>query len=353
MERNPVVLEDLKQIVNSNIPWDILENKTIFITGANGFLPTYIIKSILYKNSLKSFGRTKIIAFVRNRTKANERFSDFLYMNELLIIEGSLTSSITIVDKIDFIIHAASQASPKYYGSDPVGTIEANTLGTYNLLKLANEKKVEKFLFFSSSEVYGKVPNKDFIKETDMGTIDPIEVRSCYSESKRMGENLCISFSHQFGVNVSIVRPFHTYGPGLDLNDARVFADFVSNVVHNKDLVINSDGSAIRSFCYIKDATIGFLIVLLKGMDQNVYNVANPDGETTIKNLANIIINIFPEKKLKATFKENKENYLPSKLKKLTPNIDKIKELGWVPITKIEEGFEKTILSFIIESKFN
>lgn len=347
METNKIILEDLNDIINSDLPWEKLQNKTVLVSGANGFLPSYIIKSILHKNDSSKFPKTKIIAFVRNIEKTKIRFSDYLKNEELLLIEGSLNEKINIEEKIDFIIHAASQASPKFYGVDPVGTIEANTLGTYNLLQLAKEKRVEKFLYFSSSEVYGKIDNKNYIKESDLGIINPVDVRSCYSESKRMGENLCISFSHQYGINVSIVRPFHTYGPGLDLNDARVFADFVSNVVNNQDIVMNSDGSAIRSFCYLKDATKGFLTVLFKGEDKNAYNIANPDGEISIKNLANKIVNLFPEKKLKAIFKENNSNnYLASNINKLTPDIEKANELGWFPITKLEDGFRKTILSF-------
>jgi UDP-glucuronate decarboxylase len=347
METNTIILEDLNAIINSDLPWEKLQNKTVFVSGANGFLPSYIIKSILHKNNNSKNSKTKVIAFVRNIEKTKIRFKDYINNENLEIIEGSLNGEIKINKKIDYIIHAASQASPKYYGIDPVGTIEANTLGTYNLLQLAKEKKVEKFLYFSSSEVYGKIENQDFIKETDLGTINPIDVRSCYSESKRMGENLCISFSHQFGVNISIVRPFHTYGPGLDLNDARVFADFVSNVVNNQDIIMNSDGSAIRSFCYLKDATQGFLTILFKGEDKNAYNIANPGGEISIKNLANIIVDLFPERKLRAIFKESdSNNYLASNINKLTPDIKKANQLGWFPNTSLENGFKRTIVSF-------
>ena len=156
------------------------------------------------------------------------------YSEQLKFLVQDVCEKIIIDSKIDFIIHAASQASPKFYGKDPVGTINANVIGTINLLELAKRNKVEKFLYFSSSEVYGNLNEEDIpTKEDKFGSIDPCNVRSCYSEGKRAGETICISWKHQYSIPVVIVRPFHTYGPGMDLNDGRVYADFIKNIVYN------------------------------------------------------------------------------------------------------------------------
>lgn len=347
MEQNPILKADFESIANATLPWEKMEGKAMLITGANGLLPSYIAKSLLYRNTIQITKPIKVIGLVRNIEKAKKVFAHYLDDANFSLIDNSILQPLAIAGAVDFIIHAASQASPKYYGIDPVGTAEPNVIGTYHLLNLAKEKNAEKFLFFSTSEVYGTTEGIDTICEDDLGKVNPTAVRSCYAESKRMGENLCVSFAHQFDIDTSIVRPFHTYGPGLSFDDGRVFADFVANIVRNEDISMNSDGSAIRSFCYIKDATLGFLTVLLKGEKGEAYNIANPNGELSIRALAETLTGLFPEKGLKARFVENKDkNYIASTFKKLTPSIEKVKKLGWQPDTSVEEGFRKTILSY-------
>lgn len=347
MESNPVIRQDLDEIARTSLPWEKLRNKTVLVTGAAGMLASYIVKSLLYRNLLYPDENIQVLALVRDTEKAKQKFSDFLQYSFFNILQVSLEQPVSVYGPVDFIIHAASQASPRYYGTDPVGTALPNVLGTYHLLRLAVEKKSEKFLFFSTSEVYGNTDSSDDIKETDLGKIDPLSVRSCYAESKRMGENLCILFSHQYGVNVSIARPFHTYGPGLRFDDGRVFADFVASIVRNENIVMHSDGSAVRSFCYISDATVGFLTVLLKGENGAAYNIANPHATVSVKQLAETLVKLFPEKKLTANFApRDPATYVPSTFHKLIPNIDKAMQLGWRPTTGIEDGFRKTILSY-------
>ena len=133
-------------------------------------------------------------------------------------------------------------------------------------------------------------------RETEYGYLDPATVRACYGESKRMGETLCVAYHAQYGVPAKIVRPFHTYGPGMDLSDGRVFADFVADLVARRDLVMKSDGRAQRAFCYLADATVGFFTVLLRGEAGAAYNVGNPDAEVSILELARTLANLFPER---------------------------------------------------------
>jgi nucleoside-diphosphate-sugar epimerase len=227
--------------------------------------------------------------------------------------------------------------------------LQANTAGTYNALELARRNSTESFLYFSSSEVYGHT-EKSSISETDYGYLDCNTVRACYAESKRMGETMCKSWGHQYGVNTKIVRPFHTYGPGMDLNDGRVFADFVRNVVEMKDIVLNSDGVAKRAFCYLQDATIAFFKILLNGENGEAYNMGNPDAEISIWDLANLLAGMFPEKKIKA--RKNMEpasnGYIQSSVYKNLPDITKLKSLGWIPQISIEEGFRRTIESYLL-----
>jgi nucleoside-diphosphate-sugar epimerase len=347
MGEHKIILEDLERIISANLPWENLAGKSVLITGANGFLPAYMVKSLLLLNDKKRFSTIKVIALVRNEANAMKRFGHLKERKDLKIVVQDVSKKLALRDNVDFVVHAASQASPKYYGIDPVGTLSANTIGTFNMLSFSVEKNVESFAYFSSSEVYGNVKNVEYLSEDVLGFVDPVNVRSCYAESKRMGETMCVSFAHQFGLSVKMIRPFHTYGPGLSLDDGRVFADFVANIINSQDIVMNSDGSAVRSFCYLGDAVIGFFTVLLKGEKGNAYNVANPNGECTIKDLATTLVELYPEKKLKAIFKvsENKD-YLKSNFSRLTPDISKIKTLGWSPVISVREGFYRTIESF-------
>ncbi|NUM80673.1 NAD-dependent epimerase/dehydratase family protein [bacterium] len=346
---HPIVAEDIRRIIDSNIPWSQLNGATVLIAGANGFLPAYIIETLLHLNDRMRSG-IRIIGVARSLPKALARFKNYAGRHDLDFVESDVTKLETIENRtIDYIIHAASQASPKYYGVDPVGTLSANVTGTERLLNMARAHQVKGFLFFSSSEIYGQLTAGQIpVKENEMGTLDPMDVRACYAESKRMGETMCVSWSHQYGIPVKIVRPFHTYGPGMALDDGRVFADFVSNIVRNHDIVMRSEGTATRSFCYLADATAGFFKVLLEGKNGEAYNVGNAACEISIMQLAQLLVGLYPEKKLsvKKDFSVL-QNYIPSAVQRIVPDTAKIQKLGWLPIIGLEEGFKRTIETYL------
>lgn len=350
-EINLTIKQDLINIISENLPWHKFKNKIILITGGNGFLASYIIKSLLSANIYYKLN-LKILCLVRNKTSKLNRLKSVKNNKSLNIFYHNLNKPLPKnIPNSNFIIHSASQASPKYYHADPVGTLLPNSIGTFHLLEYAVKCKSEKFLFFSSGEVYGVPLNKNKkIKEDNFGYLDPTNLRSCYAESKRIGETMCIAYSKQFNLNISIVRPFHTYGPGLDLDDGRVFADFVGDVVFKRKIIVKGNGLEKRCFCYLADATIGFLRILLNGADKEVYNLGNPYCEISIKNLAKLISNLFPDRIFQIKFERssNKKKYLKSSVTKLIPSIEKIKKLGWFPKTSLEEGFSKTINSFIL-----
>ncbi len=319
------------------------------VTGGGGFLAAYLIKSLIRASELHSL-EMRVVCVVRITEKANRRLAGYIGRDDLSIIEQDVSKPLPeSFPSADFVIHAASQASPKYYGSDPVGTLLANSSGTVHMLDHAKRCKAERFLFFSSAEVYG-TPLQDGspLSETDYGYLDPMEVRSCYAESKRIGETMCSAWSHQYGLHASVVRPFHTYGPGLALDDGRVFADFVAAVVEKRDISLQSDGMAQRAFCYIADATAAFLTVLLTGEKATAYNVGNPDAEISIRNLATLVANLFPERRIGTFFSEPKSGtYLKSPVMRACPSIQKIRQLGWYPTTGLEDGFRRTIQAYL------
>lgn len=344
--RNPVIEEDLRCIVALDLPWSEFSGKTIFVAGAAGFLPAYMVETLCFLNETAGTS-CSVIALVRNRDKAEVRFGHLLQRADFRLHVQDVTSPIEVAGPIDFLIHAASQASPKYFGRDPAGTLLANTVGTYNLLELARKREAA-FLFFSSGEVYGKPIKNGPVSENDYGTLDPTDIRSCYGESKRLGETMCVAWHHQYGVPTKIVRISHTYGPGMDLEDGRVFADFVANIVRREDIALKSDGSARRPFCYLADATAAFFTVLLRGKNGQAYNVANEECEISVGELARLLVQLFPERKLSVKFTgaAPPSGYVPAVIQGGLPDTTKLGKLGWRPVIGLEEGFRRTVRSF-------
>lgn len=344
-----IISEDIEEIVAANaVDWNIFSGKRVLITGASGFLPAYLVETLLYLNRVRSLD-VHVTALVRNRENFEKRFAHHLSNPNLTVLVRDVSKPIALKLPHHFIIHAASQASPKYYGVDPVGTLSANILGTMQLLELARNHPVISFLYFSSGEVYGETQNVP-TKESDYGYVDPTSVRSCYAESKRMGENMCVSWHAQYQVPAKIVRPFHTYGPGMKLDDGRVYADFVRDVIENRSIVVKSSGTALRAFCYLADATAGFFTVLLKGENGVPYNVGNAQAEISVMNLAKLLANLFPEKQLNVIKECNPTDsgYLQSPIARNCPDISRISTLGWTPRTNLTDGFKRTIESYSI-----
>lgn len=343
-----IIHKDIERIVNEHLKWSLLEGKSVLITGASGFLASYIVQTLLYLNDVHFKKKTKILALVRNIDNAKIKFERYISRDDLIFIYQDITIPFDINGSLDYIIHAASQASSRHFSRDPVGTLKANTVGTANLLDIARKKEIKKFLFFSSGEVYGMIDNTDScVDESYNGNVNPLDVRSCYAESKRMGENMCVCWSYQYDVPVNIIRVGYTYGPGLPLSDDRVVADFVNKIVNNENLVLNSDGSAKRSFCYITDMVYGIFLILLKGKNREVYNAAS-SIQTSILDLANTLIELYPEKGLSIEIAENKlnKNYLKSQRKTTLVCTEKIKAYGWYPKIDIRTGLKRMIESY-------
>lgn len=346
--RHPIITEDLEAVIAAPLPWDALAGRTVLITGAAGFLPAYMVETLLFLNERRPGQRTRVLGLVRDEGRARARFAAYAGRTDLRLLVGDVSRPVEAGEGVDYIVHAASQASPKYYRSDPVGTLSANVFGSQHLLEMAREHDVAGFLFFSSGEVYGQITDDQVpTREDDYGVVDPMDVRSCYGESKRMAETMCVAWHQQYGVPARAARPFHTYGPGMSLTDGRVFADFVADIVAGRDIVMKSDGRATRAFCYLADATAGFFTVLLRGESGQAYNVGNDRGEASILDLAQRLVALFPEKGLRVVRQPvPTEGYMQSKITRGCPEISKARALGWSPETTIEEGFRRTVLSF-------
>jgi dTDP-glucose 4,6-dehydratase/UDP-glucuronate decarboxylase len=254
-----------------------------------------------------------------------------------------------------YIVHAASVASPTYYRKYPIQTMDANVNGLRNLLEYAvrqqaDNRPVEGFLFFSSSEIYGD-PTAENIPtpETYHGNVSCTGPRACYDESKRYGETLCVNFAQQHGIPVKSARPFNNYGPGLKITDRRVIPDFARDILEDRDIVMLSDGSPTRTFCYVADAIIGYYKILVKGRSGEAYNIGVEEPEISIAGMAEKVADIarglfgYKGNVVKKTSADDK--YLVDNPNRRCPVIRKARtELGYAPGISLDEGLKRSLL---------
>lgn len=343
-----IIFEDMQQIERRGGDWSWLRGRTVLVTGAYGMLASYLVYFLIYLNESQNGADIRILAQGRSAQKMCRRFGEYMDRPYFHMLEADICRPITLEGEVDYIVHAASLASPQYYRNSPVDTLLPNTIGTACLLELAREKKVQGFLFFSSNEVYGQLPaDCTEITEQTVGLVDPAALRSCYAESKRMGETMCTAWAKQYGVPAKVVRIFHTYGPTCEpWHDQRVFAEFVANIVDGCDIVLKSDGSASRAFCYLTDAVDAFFRILHDGKQGAVYNMGNSGCRIAVRDLARLLVDLFPERGLKVVMqaREAGEVYMESPVKQ-TPaiNTDALQALGWQPQVSLREGFERTV----------
>jgi UDP-glucuronate decarboxylase len=345
MYNNLIVQEDLKSILKQNINFEKFKNKKILITGATGMLASYYMYTLMYLNDVLNYN-IKIYALVRNNEKLKS-ITNYEKRKDITPIIQDVCNSIDIDEKIDYIIHMASSANPSTIITNPIGIINANIKGTLNVLECAKKHNAE-VIFTSTREVYGEMnENKKEIKEDDMGVLNNLELRACYPESKRMAENIIISYAYQFGIEYQIARIAHSYGPGMIIeNDGRIMSDLIYNVIKGENIVLKSKGEAKRAFCYILDATTALLRITINENKNQVYNIANEKEEISIKDLAYLLKEKYKEKNIDVIFeiKDNNNQYVRFKRTKL--NTDKLEKLGWEPIVNLEEGIYRTVNFF-------
>lgn len=297
---------------------------TSLVTGGAGFIGSWLCEALLDKGQ-------KIICVDNFITGNKENIQHLLKDKNFTLLEHDVIKPVNINEKIDFIWHLASPASPVDYQKLPIETMLVNSIGTLNMLRLA-EKKKARFLFASTSEVYGD-PKEHPQKESYWGNINPVGPRSCYDESKRFGEALTMSCGYH---NTRIVRIFNTYGPRMRADDGRAVPNFIMQALEKKPLTIYGNGSQTRSFCYVDDMVKGIIAVMHSKICTPV-NLGNP-VEMTILECAKMII------KLTASSSEIIFSELPKDdPTRRLPDITVAKSLGWKPETGLEEGLKKTI----------
>jgi len=339
------VYKDIQVILEADIPWDKLEGQSILITGAGGFISYYLVLALLARNDVSGSG-IKVLGIVRNMKRAREKYGSLLDRDDFILYEQDVCEDFALAENADYVIHAASQASAWHFENDPVGTINANLTGTVKALEFAKACKSKATLLVSSLKVYGQVRDGSrTLKEENIGTIDHTSYKSCYAQGKRAAETLGASYHKQYGMHVKIARPSYIYGPaGLD--DDRVWAQFIANVVKGENILLKSNGAAYRSFCYVADTAAALLLILLKGEDGVAYNIAADHSNVTIRGFAGAAVEVFPEKGLTLSF-ANKEDEIESEISyESTPEIlnhERIDALGFRAQIDLKEGIRRAV----------
>lgn len=333
-----------------------LKDSTILVTGCAGFLGYYLLSFL--SDYAEELSIKKIIGMDNFKLGKPRWITDLSQLNDKMelytfdITEFSLFDTEKITE-VDYIIHMASIASPTFYRKYPLETVDANIWGLRALLDFYKNKPIKGFLFFSSSEVYGD-PFPEYIPTTEdyRGNTAVIGPRACYDESKRFGETLSYLYAEKYHMPISIVRPFNNYGPGMRLNDKRLPADFAKAVVENKNMIIHSDGTPTRTFCYVTDAIIGYLKALLYE-PFDYFNIGIDKPEISIKEMAEIYQQagsaIFNYHQSIEFIQSEEQSYLTHNPSRRCPDISKAKTLlHYSPSISVTEGIAR-FLTFLKE----
>ena len=335
---------DLAIITKSAVNWRMYQDRTVLITGATGRLGRYIAET-LADVDLQYNLNMRILGLARNEKKAREIFDNLLDLPNVEFIYQDVNEPIEYDGKIDYIFHTAGPAAPKDYDT-PTNTLWAHVNGTHNVMECARTHQTKRVFYVSTVETYGAWDSDEKIKETDMGIMQHLNSRACYPEAKRLCETMLATYKQEYGISYCGVRLCHTLGPGVALNDGRGFAEFMDCVLKNEDIVLHSDGGAMRTYTYVADAVNAMFLIMDKGED-TFYNVANEANLISIRDLAEMMVTLLPDRTCKVRFSEEaaKLQYLPFKLAIL--DTSKVRDLGWKPVTDIKTMFKWTLESFL------
>ena len=345
-----IIHEDIRIVNEADfIEWDRFKGATILVTGATGLIGTSFIKSLDYANKEKNLN-LHMIALVRDEARAKDRFAGILPNGMLSLVVGNVENLPVIDGKVDYILHAASQTASKEFVQHAVETIQTSVLGTFHLLKLAREKNVKGFVYLSSMEVYGYPKRGHKVKENEIGSLTPLDLRNSYPISKMMSESMCCAYAKEYGVPTMICRLTQTFGPGVNYDDERIFAYFGRCVNEKQNIVLKTKGETERCYLYTFDAVTALLAIMLNGKSGSAYNAAD---ENTYCSIAEMAERVAADGGIKVVYdiQDEKENCFPQTLY-MNLDTSALRELGWKPWGRgysIDEMFKRMIFFFPME----
>lgn len=324
-----LIHEDIRTVCDADfVDWDKLKGAAILVTGATGLIGTSFIKSLDYANRERNLD-LQIIALVRDEARARERFAEILPNGMLSLAVGRVEELPAIDGRVDYILHGASQTASREFVRHAVETIQTSVLGTLNLLKIAKEKSVKGFVYLSSMEVYGYPKRGHKVKEDEIGSMSPLDLRNSYPISKMMSESLCCAYTKEYGVPAKICRLTQTFGPGVNYDDNRIFAYFGRCVKEKKNIVLKTKGETERCYLYTTDAVTAILAIMLSGKPGRAYNAAD---ENTYCSIAEMAERVAADGGMKVEYdiQDEKENGFPQTLY-MDLDTSALRELGWEP----------------------
>lgn len=302
----------------------------ILVTGGTGFIGNHLCRELLKQGN-------RVICLDNNFTGNMNNIKDLLSHPQFEFIRHDITLPIYV--EVDQIYHLACPASPKAYQYNSIKTLKTNFLGTMNVLGIAKRTK-SRILLTSTSEIYGDPEVHPQVEEY-WGHVNPIGIRSCYDEGKRISETLMMEYHRNHAVDIRIARIFNTYGPNMDKEDGRVISNFINQCIENKDITIYGDGSQTRSFCYVDDTVNGLIKLMNNTQTIGPINIGNPN-EISIK-----LITVIIQKMIDTTSKIIYQDLPSDDPKQRKPDITKANHfLDWKPVVALEEGLTKTIAYF-------
>ncbi len=344
---NEIYKKEIKdEIKKLKKEWDILQGKTILITGAAGMIGGYITDLIMEANA--EYGcNIHVLALVRNIEKAKERFAGYSCCHGLKIFSHDISEPLSEkeIGRADYIIHAASNTHPKEYSSDPVGTITANVIGMRNIYEYVRCNSPGcRVVCLSSVEIYGdNSTQKDSFSEKDFGYIDCNSLRAGYPESKRLCETMAQAYRKQYEIDTVIARLCRIYGPALAPDDSKALTQFLRNAAAGRDIELKSNGNQVYSYSYIADAASAILMIMCTGLTGEAYNVASPKGDMCLKDIAEFLADTAGTIVVHKT-PEDEEMAGYSKAVRAVIDTDKIeRELGWKPQYDLQSGLDQTL----------
>lgn len=331
--------EDVLKIFQADLPWGKLSGCNILVTGATGLIGGCFVETLM-QNPHRDYN---VYASGRNEGRAKRLFSDFVHDETFHFMKYDVLEPLVSDVNFDYIIHAASNGSPKFFAQNPVEVMKANFCGVTNLMEYGLTHGMKRMLYISSGEVYGEGDGRVFTEDYS-GYVDCTQPRSCYPSSKRAAETLCVSYASEYGADVVIARPCHTYGPYFTESDNRVYAQFIRNVLRGEDIVMKSTGEQFRSWCYVVDCVSALLHILLKGENCQAYNIADENSNITIKELAEIVAKI-GGRKVVIDLPDADEKRGFNVVTKSVFSTKKLESLGWRVLPQTLEEKIKTTIS--------